>query len=195
MTASSKPTCLLILVGPNGAGKSTLAPYLIRDALGISEFVNADEIARGLSAYAPETVAFAAGRSMLARLKELASKRATFAFETTLATQTFVPWIETLRRDGYRCALSFVWLPGPDTAIERVRQRVREGGHSVPEGTVRRRYIRGLRNLFALYLPLMDRWTVYNGISPRLDAIAQGGSGKGTDVFDDAKWQAIRAAR
>ncbi|MBD3562297.1 AAA family ATPase, partial [Planktothrix sp. FACHB-1355] len=131
---------LIVIAGPNGAGKSTVAPILLQETLGVNEFVNADAIAQGLSAFAPEAVAFQAGRIMLERLQQLANQRANFAFETTLASRTFAPWIANLRQAGYVFYLLFLWLPSPEVAIARVQQRVREGGHNVPEETIRRRY-------------------------------------------------------
>jgi predicted ABC-type ATPase len=141
----------VILAGPNGAGKSTTAPALQHGTLAVNEFVNADMIARDLSATDPESAAFAAGRVMLARLRELAVRRVSFAFETTLASRTFAPWLRELRASGYDVQLVFLWLPSADFALERVADRVRAGGHNVPEETVRRRYRAGLRNFFGLY--------------------------------------------
>src|SRR5258706_4725877 len=108
---------VVIIAGPNGAGKTSLAPYLLRDWLGLLEYVNADTIAQGLSAFQPERAAFEAGRIMLKRLRELAEQRKSFAFETTLATRSYAGWLEKLRRDGYRVNLMFVWLNSPDLAV------------------------------------------------------------------------------
>ena len=160
----------MILAGPNGAGKTTASPFVIRDTLGINEFVNADHIAQGLSGFAPEASAFAAGRIMLERLHGLGKLRRTFAFETTLATRSFAPWLKELKRSGYSVQLVFLALPSPDIAIDRVRHRVSQGGHDVPPDVVRRRFERGLRNLFHIYMPLADQWAVYDGSGdePRL---------------------------
>src|SRR5712691_6388121 len=105
------PRSVVVLAGPNGAGKSTTAPFLLRDSLAVAEFVNADRIAQGLSAFNPEMVAIEAGRLMLARLDELARRRETFAFETTLASRSFAPWLRARRADGYDVYLIFLWLP------------------------------------------------------------------------------------
>jgi len=167
---------VIVLAGPNGAGKSTLAPVLLRGKLGVTEFVNADVIARGLSAFDPNRVAIQAGRIMLERLKELAERRETFAFETTLASRSFAPWIAQLIEAGYRFHLTFIWLPDVEMALQRVRDRVRLGGHDVPEETVRRRYTAGLRNLAKLYQPLADSWRVYDNSGqerPRLVALGR----------------------
>src|SRR6516225_8899139 len=128
--AKSSPYAV-VLAGPNGAGKSTAAPMILKDALGVDEFVNADVIARGLSGFEPERAAMAAGRIMLARLRELARQRSSFAFETTLASRSFAPWLKDLLATRYQFHLVFLWLPSPDLAVARVAARVREGGHDV----------------------------------------------------------------
>jgi len=183
---------LIVIAGPNGAGKSTAAPALLQGTLGVTEFVNADAIAQGLSAFQPETVAFRAGRIMLDRLRQLANQRVNFAFETTLATRSFAPWIANLRPRGYLFHLLFLWLPNPEVAIERVRQRVLMGGHNVPEETVRRRYHAGIRNFFQLYRPLADTWRFYDNsdtTSPKL--IAAGGSDVEDTINDAQTWESI----
>ena len=119
---------LVVIAGPNGAGKSTLAPALLNDTLEVTEFVNADVIARGLSGFAPETMAMAAGRLMLARIRALAEQRASFAFETTLASRSFSPWIRRLIDRGHRFHLVFLSLPSTAVAVQRVANRVRMGG-------------------------------------------------------------------
>ena len=151
-----------MLAGPNGAGKSTLAPFLLRDTLGIVEYVNADTLALGLSAFQPEGVAMQAGRIMLKRLHELAAERADFAFESTLASRSYAGWISALRDRGYEFHLYFLWLRSVDIAIERVKERVQLGGHDIPEDAIRRRYGRGIRNFFSLYQALATRWSVYD---------------------------------
>ena len=184
----------VVLSGPNGAGKSTAAPALLKGALGVTEFVNPDMIAQGLSAFEPERVALAAGRIMLTRLRELARRRVDFAFETTLASRRFAPWLAGLRQSGYLVHLVFLWLPNADLAVQRVADRVRAGGHRVPEETVRRRFASGLRNFFALYRPLADTWRVYDAsraAPPRL--IARGKGREVTGVVDRRAW--MRLAR
>ena len=185
----------MVLAGPNGAGKSTAAPYLLRGALGVTEFVNADVIAQGLSAFAPEAVALTAGRIMLARLRELARQRVSFAFETTLASRSFAPWLAELVRSGYALHLVFLWLPSADLAVSRVADRVRLGGHDVSEEIVRRRYDAGLVNFFALYRPLSTRWRFYDnspGGRPRL--VAAGRGAVSTRVVDRTLWRKITQA-
>jgi len=142
---------VVVLAGPNGAGKSTSAAHLLRGALAVDEFVNADTIAQGLSAYRPESAAVTAGRVMLDRLSFLARERRDFAFETTLAGRGHSRWLQNLRAAGYRAHLIFLALPAADLAVARVAERVRQGGHDVPEAVVRRRFVAGLRNFFEVY--------------------------------------------
>ena len=149
---------IVILAGPNGAGKSTAAGKLLPGVLKVGEFVNADTIAQGLSAFTPERVAYEAGGIMLARLRELAANKADFAFETTLAARSYAPWLKALQADGYQVHLLFLWLPSAEMAVARVAERVRAGGHDVAEATIRRRYALGLANLRSLYLPLANSW-------------------------------------
>ena len=176
---------IVVVAGPNGAGKTTIAPYVLRGALGVTEFVNADLIARGLSGFDPDKAAMTAGRVMLARIHYLAGQRSNFAFETTLSSRTFAPWISRLVREGYEFHLLFFWMSTPEQAIERVRDRVLLGGHNVPEETIRRRYQSGIRNFHELYLPLTTTWRVYNngeGFPPRLIAA---GKSDHVDVMPD----------
>jgi predicted ABC-type ATPase len=135
---------IVVVAGPNGAGKTTAAPFLLRDALGVREYVNADPIAAGLSAFAPESVGIAAGRVMLARLDELGRQRISFGFETTLARRSFAPWLRLRLADGYDVHLVFLWLASPELALARVARRVELGGHSVPDDVVGRHYGAGL---------------------------------------------------
>lgn len=183
---------VVILAGPNGAGKSTAAPALLHGTLAVNEFVNADAIARELSAADPESAAIAAGRVMLARLRESADRRISFAFETTLASRTFAPWLRGLRSSGYDVQLVFLWLPSADFAIERVAGRVRGGGHDVPEETVRRRYHSGLRNFFSLYEPLASAWRFYDSSSPLPRLVAEGLESQPSKVYDQGVWTDIR---
>jgi len=159
------PHCFVI-AGPNGAGKSTAAPALLRDLLGVAEYVNADLIAQGLSAFDTQSVAFQAGRVMLERLHQLAARRRHFAFETTLSTRGYLPWLRGLQADGYAFDLAFLWLPSPEMAVARVAERVRSGGHDVPEAVIRRRYVRGLDNFFRRYRTQADRWWLIDNPPP-----------------------------
>lgn len=180
-----------VLAGPNGAGKTTSAAPLVRDELGITTFVNADAIAHGLSAFDPAAASVAAGRIMLQQMHSLATAGADFAFETTLASRSFAPWLQGLRAEGgYELLLVFVWLPSPELSIARVADRVRAGGHDVPEATVRRRYARGIGNFVRLYRPLVDRFWCYDNseASPRL--VANGG-GDSLRVLEPMSWSQI----
>jgi len=179
---------VVILAGPNGAGKSTVAPALLRGALAVNEFVNADVIASGLSAFDPDSAAIAAGRVMLARIRELASQRVNFAFETTLASRSFAPWLRQLVTSGYSAHLVFLWLPSADFAVDRVAERVRTGGHNVPPETVRRRYAAGLRNFFQLYQPLVSGWVLYDSSGPVPRPVAEGLASHPPTVYDRDIW-------
>ena len=183
---------VVILAGPNGAGKSTVAPALLRGALAVNEFVNADVIASGLSAFDPDSAAIAAGRVMLARIRELASQRVNFAFETTLASRSFAPWLRQLVTSGYSAHLVFLWLPSADFAVDRVAERVRTGGHNVPPETVRRRYVAGLRNFFQLYQPLVSGWVLYDSSGPVPRPVAEGLASHPPTVYDRDVWAAAQ---
>lgn len=184
-----KPTqpTVVVIAGPNGAGKSTAAPYLLKQALGILEFVNADQIAVGLSAYSPETVSFEAGRIMLKRLHELAASKASFAFESTLSSRTFALFLSRCKAQGYRVQIFFVALPSAAPAVNRVALRVKLGGHNIPQADIERRFKRSLHNLFELYLPLADRWSVLDNASGTLKPIVHG-TARRTHVEESKKW-------
>jgi predicted ABC-type ATPase len=150
---AESPT-VYVIAGSNGAGKTTFATEFLPDFVNCREFLNADLIAAGLSPFAPETQNIRAGRLLLTRIKELTAAKETFGFETTLSGRGAVRLFKKMRTDGYRVVLFFLWLPSPDMAVARVRTRVRQGGHNVPELVVRRRYGTGLSNFFQLYWPL-----------------------------------------
>lgn len=152
---------LYIIGGPNGAGKTTASLRLLPRFLNCREYVNADSIAAGLSPFHPESVAFQAGRLMLERLNTLAASGADFAFETTLASHP-LPIIARCKNTGYEVTLFYFWLHSPELAIERVAQRVRTGGHAIPEETIRRRYETGRSRFLSHYVPLADNWRVYD---------------------------------
>ena len=177
----------------NGAGKSTLAPALLRDTLGILEFVNADTIAEGLSAFAPDDASFDAGRVMLGRLHELAADGKDFALETTLASRFYAGWLSELQSNGaYRVSLVFLWLRSVDLAIARVAARVKLGGHSIPEDTIRRRYERSTKNFFELYQPIANAWRFFNaGVEPATE-IASYNEKDGEIIFDEELWNQIK---
>ncbi len=180
---------LMIIAGANGAGKTSSAPSLLRDTLQIDDYVNADTLAQGLCGFAPEQAAFEAGRIMLARLRQLANEQMNFAFETTLASKTFATWIKSLKKQGYSFHLIYLWLESPELAITRVAERVKLGGHAVPEETIRRRYQGSLNNFFNLYQPITDSWQFYNNTElnfPKL--IASGAGAQSLNIIDSEIW-------
>jgi predicted ABC-type ATPase len=183
------------VAGANGAGKSTVGARLLKDTLGIEQFVNADDIARGLSGFAPESVALEAGRIMLRHIAELARRRETFAFETTLSGRTYARLIEELMTTGYRFHLIFLWLESPELAVQRVAMRVRRGGHSIPAAVVHRRYHRGVRNFRELYRPLAATWKVYDNsrVGPAR-AVALGTKDGVVDVVNTETWRRIEGS-
>lgn len=179
---------VIVIAGPNGAGKTTLAPFLLRDKLGLLEYVNADPIAHGLSGFDPASVALQAGRVMLNRLHELAAQRKTFALETTLASKHYAGWIKKLHADGYAFQLMFLWLRSPDLAVRRVRARVHAGGHKVPEQVIRRRHAAGLKNFWNFYQPLADAWAVYDNSESEKILIAAGDREAPLLIYDKRSW-------
>lgn len=156
---------LYIIAGCNGAGKTTASYTVLPEMLGCKEFVNADEIAKGLSPFNPESVAIEAGRLMLQRMDDLLVGGADFAFETTLASRSYVRFVERAQAKGYFVTLLYFWLPTPEQAIERVAKRVSEGGHNIPPDVIRRRYANGIKNLMTRYMPICNFWTIYDNSS------------------------------
>lgn len=153
---------LYIIAGCNGAGKTTASMTVLPEILDCREFVNADEIAKGLSPFNPEEVAIEAGKIMLQRIEYLLSVRKTFAIETTLATRSHRNLICKAKDLGYETMLLFFWLPSPQQAEKRVAMRVSSGGHNIPNDVINRRYWRGIQNLFDIFEPLVDNWSLYD---------------------------------
>ena len=149
---------LYIISGCNGAGKTTASYTVLPDVLECKEFVNADEIARGLSPFNPESMAIEAGRLMLQRINELLRNQQNFSIETTLATRSYTRLVHRAQEQGYKVNLIYFWLSSPDLAIQRVAQRVRNGGHDIPKEVVLRRYQAGIDNFFNIYMPCVDYW-------------------------------------
>lgn len=189
MKRNESPT-VYVLAGPNGAGKTTFAQEFLPDFVHCREFVNADMIAAGLSPFAPETQDFRAARLMLARIKELAATKASFAFETTLSGRCHVNHLKQMRGAGYQVVLFFLWLSSVGMAIRRVHSRFQQGGHNVPEHIIRRRYTAGLNNLFSLYLPVVDVWRLYDASKLPPSVVAHMEAGSAT-VFDKRAYAAI----
>jgi predicted ABC-type ATPase len=147
---------IVILGGPNGAGKTTAARVLLPEYFQLHEYLNADEIARQISPNDVEAAAFAAGRRMIERMRELVRTGMSFGFETTCSGKSYLRILERCRREGWRITLIYLWLPSSQDAINRVARRVRQGGHSIPADTIVRRLHTGLNNMRNLYLPLAN---------------------------------------
>jgi len=181
---------VVVLGGVNGAGKTTSAFELLVNVLNIPLFTNADAIARGLNQLNPEREAFRAGRIMLEWIKHLAEQRRDFAFETTLAARTYVPWLKEMKSNGYQVLLYYTWLASPEVAIARVKQRVQSGGHHIQDEDVKRRYGRSVRNFLDLYRTISNEWEVVDNTfgDRRLIGI---GSGEGCEVESEAIWNAF----
>ena len=166
---------LYIISGPNGAGKTTASYSVLPKILQCREFVNADEIARGLSPFTPEGVAIEAGRLMLSRIKELLFRNESFSIETTLATRSYFRLIDKAHQQGYKVTLLYFWLKSPEQAMERVAERVSKGGHNIPQDIIIRRYYEGINNLFKIYMPIVDTWVLVNNSETPRGIIATGG--------------------
>lgn len=169
---------LFIIAGPNGAGKTTYARRFLNEELRIGEFVNADLIAAGLSPFAPDKAAFEAGRLMLKRLRDLAARREDFSFETTLSGRAYAPLLREMRAAGYRIRLDFLWIPTLDLTRDRVKQRVAKGGHDIPDEVQQRRFHLGVRNLAALYRPLVHRWRLFENTKEKPYLVAEEEDGR-----------------
>jgi len=170
------PSNVYVVAGPNGAGKTTFAREFLPNYADCMDFVNADFIADGLSPFSPERAAIRAGKLMLEQICLFAGKNRDFGFETTLSGKTYVRLLKDLKDRGYRTHLFFLWLPSVDMALERIADRVRRGGHNIPVEVVRRRFKRGLPNLFQVYRPLLDFWAIIDNSTdiPKLVAFERG---------------------
>ena len=153
---------IIILAGPNGAGKTTFARSFLPVEAQLTRFINADLIAAGISPFAPEMAAVKAGRLMLAEIRQCVRHGESFAFETTLAGLGYLRHVRQWRLQGYHVSLFFLTLPNAETAIARVAERVRQGGHSIPEPVIRRRFSAGWRNFESAYKAAVDDWAVYD---------------------------------
>jgi predicted ABC-type ATPase len=182
---------IVVLAGPNGAGKTTAARVLVPEKLEIREFVNADEIARGLSPFNAEEAAVAAGRAMVERMRSLVREGRSFAFETTGAGRAHAVFLRRRRAEGWRITLVFLWLPSPLAALDRVARRVAQGGHAIPADVVVRRYWSGLANLGSLYLPLPDVAAIYDNADDARILIAERAPPASLVVHDAKRWAQI----
>jgi predicted ABC-type ATPase len=183
---------LYIISGCNGAGKTTASYTVLPEILDCREFVNADEIARGLSPFNPEGMAIEAGRLMLRRIEELLSRDESFSIETTLATKSYLNLVRRAQAKDYRVNILFFWLRTPELAIQRVAERVQHGGHNIPEDIIRRRYVAGIKNLFRLFIPEVDYWDIYdNSETPRVQ-IACGGKNAETIIYEETLLNQIK---
>lgn len=164
---------IYIIGGCNGAGKTTASFTILPEIINCREFVNADEIARGLSPFQPEKVSIEAGRIMLNRINELLFLNESFAFETTLSTRSYKNKIIEAQKKGYTATLLFFWLHNIELAKERVRMRVLEGGHNIEPDVIERRYIKGIKNLFSIYLPIVDGALIFDNSEGKPELLAQ----------------------
>lgn len=182
---------LYIIAGCNGAGKTTASYSMLPEMLNCHEFVNADEIAKGLSPFQPEKASIDAGRIMLHRIKELTNLQVDFALETTLASKTYVKFIKNAKEKGYFVTLIFFWLNSPELAMERVKNRVETGGHNIPTEVIYRRYRSGIRNLKKLYIDIADFWMIIDNSIPPFNLIAEGIKNESSDIHNTEIFQKI----
>ena len=183
---------LYIIAGCNGAGKTTASFTILVDTLDCKEFVNADEIAKGLSPFQPEEVSFEAGRIMLNRINELLNKGVSFSFETTLSTKSYKSFILKAKEKGYKVTLLYFWLQTIELAKERVRTRVLEGGHNIPEDVIERRYERGIKNLFEIYIDVVDAILIFDNSFGKHHLIAQTDNSKNLNIIEEIKFNKLK---
>jgi predicted ABC-type ATPase len=180
-----------IIAGPNGAGKTTFAKMFLPEYAKCPNFVNADLIAQGLAPFEPRRAAIKSGRLVLQQIREFAGRQVDFAFETTLSGKSYAGLVKDLKEQGYTIHLFFLWFPGPDLAIERIKDRVKEGGHDVPAEDVRRRFSRGIHNFFKLYEPLLDSWMLFDNSQAKPVLIAKRRNGY-REAFNRELFQSIQ---
>jgi predicted ABC-type ATPase len=183
---------LYIIAGCNGAGKTTASYTILPEMLNCEEFVNADNIAAGLSPFNPESVAIEAGRIMLERIDTLMKIQKDFAIETTLATRSYVDLIKRARQIGYKVSLVYFWLSSPEEAKQRVANRVSKGGHHIPDDVVERRYYRGIYNLFNLYMKISDYWAIVNNTETTPELVISGEFDYSTVIYNNDIWKIIK---
>lgn len=183
---------LYIIAGCNGAGKTTASFTILPEILSCREFVNADEIARGLSPFQPEKVAIEAGRIMLNRIGELLRSKQSFAFETTLSSKSYKNTIINAKGQGYTVTLLFFWLQNVELAKERVKIRVAEGGHDIAPDVIERRYLKGIQHLFEIYLPLVDGAFIFDNSYGKHELLAQKTIDDRLTVFNQTLYNQLR---
>ena len=183
---------LYIIAGCNGAGKTTASFTVLPEMLNCKEFVNADEMAKGLSPFNPEGVALQAGRLMIERVLQLMRDQETFAFETTLSPRSYVKLVKMAQKQGYYVSLLFFSLATPEQAVKRVAKRVSQGGHNIPTDVVYRRYASGLKNLFQLYIDTVDFWALYDNSDCPTRKIAYGWKGAETTILDEETFNRLK---
>jgi predicted ABC-type ATPase len=183
---------LYIIAGCNGAGKTTASFTVLPEMLDCDEFVNADEIAKGLSPLKPENAAIEAGRIMLQKIDNFINKKIDFAFETTLSTRSYTHTILKAKQKGYDVTLLFFWLDSTNLAIERVKSRVIEGGHNIQSDVIIRRYFHGLKNLFKLYIPIADLWMIFDNSTTSAVLIAEGNTFLNMKIQDIVTFEKIK---
>lgn len=183
---------LYIIAGCNGAGKTTASFTILPDIISCKEFVNADEIAKGLSPFQPEKVAFESGRIMLQRINDLLQNNKTFAFETTLSTKSYKNKIIQAQEIGYTVTLLFFWLQTIELAKQRVKIRVTEGGHNIEENVIERRYYNGIRNLFDIYLPLVNGALIFDNSYGKHELLAQKTIDGSMAIVNKQKFNALK---
>ena len=181
---------LYIRSGCNGSGKTTASYTLLPDLLNCREFVNSDEFAKSFSPFDPAAASVTASRYMLMKINYLLEKREDFAVETTLATRSLLKIIKQTQELGYEVTLLYFWLNSPELAIQRVRDRVKTGGHNIPDAVVRRRYVMGLQYLFGSYIPVIDHWILADNSKPPFVVVAEG-SRDVMYIKDSEKYQQI----
>jgi predicted ABC-type ATPase len=183
---------LYLIAGCNGAGKTTASFTILPDILNCKEFVNADEIAKGLSPFQPEKVSFEAGRIMLHRINELLVQNENFAFETTLSTKSYKNKVLEAKKNGYNVTLLFFWLKTPELAKERVLIRVKEGGHNIPKDIIERRYHKGIKNLFQIYIPIVDQVLIFDNSEGIPNLFAEASGSEEVTIFNEIKYNELK---
>ncbi len=184
---------LYVIAGCNGAGKTTASFTILPEILDCKEFVNADEIAKGLSPFQPDKVAVEAGRIMIRRINNLLEDELSFAFETTLATKSYKNKILLAKNKGYTVTLLFFWLQTIDLAKERVATRVLEGGHNIPKDVIQRRYINGIKNLFSIYIPIVDELMIFDNSQMKSELIASKSTMSSLIVLNEQKFNFLKS--